>query len=66
MRDRLELEPQPTPVEFEAVVAALSEAPLEEAGNAPGSAWRRAGIEEAVDRAPQALSPRSSRGATRA
>jgi len=67
MSDRLELVPDPSPLEATVVQTALAEARLlGERGPATGSAWRQAGVEEAVDRAPQALSPRSSRGATRA
>ena len=67
MRQRLEIEPDPTPAEYEVVVTALAEGQvLDEARGAPGSAWRQAGVEESVDRVPQPLSLRSSRGATRA
>jgi hypothetical protein len=66
MKDHLVIQPDPTPLEYEAVVAALSEEQFEDGGDAVGSAWRQAGVEEAVDRAPQAPSLRSRRGATRA
>lgn len=67
MRDRVELAPKPTRVEFEAVMIALAEARLlGTAGSEPSLAWRRAGLEESVERVPQALVPRSNRGAMRA
>ena len=67
MSDRLELDPDPTPLESTVVRIALAETRLLGGRrHAIGSAWRRAGVEESVDRAPQALSLRSSRGAARA
>ena len=67
MSDRLELVPAPTPLESAVVQTALTEAQLLGArGQATGSAWRQAGVEESVARAPQAPSLRSSRGAARA
>ena len=67
MSERLELDPDPTPAEREAVATALNEERLlTETAREPESAWRQAGLREAVERTPQALSPRSSRGATRA
>ena len=66
MKDRLVIQPDPTSLEYEAVVTALAETQLEAGADAVGSAWRQAGVEESVDRAPQAPSLRSSCGATRA
>jgi hypothetical protein len=66
MKDRLVIQPDPTPLEYEVVATALAEAEVEDGGDAVGSAWRQAGVEESVDRAPQVPSLRSSRGATRA
>jgi hypothetical protein len=50
------LEPDPTPVEFEVVATALAEALLHDAATRePMFRWQLAGLEESVDRTPQAL-----------
>ena len=70
MSDRLEVNPAPTPVELEVVRAALAAEHLLADGSdgrvAPLPAWRRAGLQEAVEGATQAPPLRSTRGATRA
>jgi hypothetical protein len=69
----LELVPSPGPGEAEAVRAALDQAGIADGlvPSARESAWRAAALLEAVERDPRdadgyALSPRSTRGATRA
>ena len=66
MKDHLVIQPDPTPLEYEAVATALAGMQLWAGEDAVESAWRQAGVEEAVDRAPQAPSLRSRRGAARA
>ena len=56
MSDRLELDPDPTPAELEVVGTALARAHLLDAEERqPISAWRAAGLQESVDRAPPAI-----------
>jgi hypothetical protein len=69
----LEFVPRPPSGEAEAVLAALAEAGVaaDLVQNGRDSAWRAAALLEAVERDPRgadgyALSPRSTRGATRA
>ena len=67
MSDRLDVNPDPTPVELAVVETALAEAHLlGGARSDPISAWHLAGLRESVDREPQALSRRSTRGPPRA
>lgn len=61
------LHPEPTPAEREAVRLALARLTRAELlGLREVSAWRVAGLQESIDRAPQEAVPRSNRGATRA
>lgn len=66
----LALDPELGPVARQAVTRAIAaEGVADDAPGAHGTAWWRAGLEDATDRAPgdvQAASPRSTRGATRA
>jgi len=60
--DRLELDPDPTPAELEVVATALAQAHLLDAATRePMSRWQLAGLEESVDRTPQALEMSTSR-----
>ena len=59
--NRLHLEPEPTTVELEVAVAALAQARLLGAARSETvSAWHLAGLQESVDRAPEALHARDS------
>jgi len=61
MRDRLELDPDPTPTELEAVETALAEAHLlEPVSTERVLGWHPAGLMESVDRAPPAIQARFS------
>lgn len=68
----LDVVPPVSPDEEQALAEALGRAGIELDGHAPGyeGAWRRAGLEEATGHGDEepgyALSPRSTRGATRA
>lgn len=67
MGSELELEPDLGEGADAAVAQVLADEGLLAAPESAGlGAWRRTGLEEAVDREPQARSPRSTRGATRA